>query len=79
MILHSYEREKDEAMAVLALHDWDAIEAIRTVLAERDAVEDRLRIAAIAMGRGFMQDRPACANKPSTNAVDMRILGWPAG
>ncbi|WP_421579407.1 hypothetical protein [Shinella sp. M31] len=66
-------------MAVLALHDWDALEAIRTVLAERDAVEDRLRIAAIAMGRGLTQDRPASATKPSTNAVDMRILGWPAG
>ncbi len=47
------EPPKDEAFEVLALHDWDALEAIRTVLAERDAVEDRLRIAAIAMGRGF--------------------------
>ncbi len=79
MIPQSHERNKDEAMAVLALHDWDALEAIRTVLAERDAVEDRLRIAAIAMGRGLTQDRPASATKPSTNAVDMRILGWPAG
>nr|WP_298094786.1 hypothetical protein [uncultured Shinella sp.] len=43
------ESPKDEAMEVLALHDWDALEAIRTVLAERDAVEERLRIAAIAM------------------------------
>lgn len=80
MIPQSHERKKDEAMAVLALHDWDALEAVRTVLAERDAVEDRLRIAAIAMGRGFtQQDRSASPTKPSTNAVDMRILGWPAG
>lgn len=47
------DRPKNEAMEVLALHDWDALEAIRTVLAERDAVEERLRIAAIAMGRGY--------------------------
>lgn len=42
-----------EAEAILALHNGDAIEAIRTLLAERDAVEDKLRIAAIAMGHGF--------------------------
>lgn len=41
-----------EAFEVLALHDWDPLEAIRTLLAERDAVEERLRIAVIAMGRG---------------------------
>lgn len=46
-------KPKDEALEVLALHEWDALEAIRTVLAERDAVEERLRIAAVAMGRGF--------------------------
>lgn len=46
-------KPKDEAFEVLKLHEWDALEAIRTVLAERDAVEERLRIAAIAMGRGF--------------------------
>ena len=44
---------KDEAFAVLALHNWDALEAVRTVLAERDAVEERLRIAALVIGRGF--------------------------
>jgi len=44
---------KDEAFQVLVLHEWDALEAIRTVLAERDAVEERLRIATLAMGRGF--------------------------
>ncbi|MCJ8051688.1 hypothetical protein GB928_004140 [Shinella curvata] len=51
--LQPTENAKDEAFEVLALHDWDALEAIRTVLAERDAVEERLRIAAIAMGRGY--------------------------
>ncbi len=45
--------DKDEAFQVLALHEWDALEAIRTVLAERDAIEERLRIATIAMGRGY--------------------------
>lgn len=34
----------------LAFHDW---EAIRTVLAERNAGEERLRIAAIVTGRAF--------------------------
>lgn len=43
----------DEAAAILAMHDGNAIEAIRTLLAERDAVEDKLRIATIAMGHGF--------------------------
>ncbi len=47
------DRSKDEAFEVLALHDWDALEAIRTVLAERDAIEERLRIAAVVMGRGY--------------------------
>lgn len=47
------QEKKDEAFEVLALHDWDALEAIRTVLAERDAVEERLRIAVVAMGRGY--------------------------
>ncbi|UNK36604.1 hypothetical protein MNR02_08760 [Shinella sp. H4-D48] len=49
--------DKDEAFQVLALHEWDALEAIRTVLAERDAIEERLRIATIAMGRGWPQVR----------------------
>ncbi|WLR98655.1 hypothetical protein [Shinella sumterensis] len=47
--------DKDEAFQVLALHEWDALEAIRTVLAERDAIEERLRIATIAMGCGWPQ------------------------
>lgn len=45
--------DRDEAFQVLALHEWDALEAIRTVLAERDAIEERLRIATIAMGHGY--------------------------
>ncbi len=53
MIPQQQEKPKDEAYQILALHDWDALEAIRTVLAERDSVEERLRIATIAMGRGF--------------------------
>lgn len=43
----------DEAFEVLALHQWDALEALRTVLAERDAVEEKLRIARVVMGRGY--------------------------
>ncbi|MDR6759227.1 hypothetical protein J2Y48_004543 [Mycoplana sp. BE70] len=44
---------QDEAAAILALHNGDALEAIRTLLAERDAIEEKLKIAAIAMGHGF--------------------------
>lgn len=43
----------DEAVAILEMHEGNALEAIRTLLAERDAVEEKLRIAAIAMGHGF--------------------------
>lgn len=43
----------DEAVALLDMHDGDALEAIRTLLAERDAMEEQLQIAAIAMGHGF--------------------------
>lgn len=43
----------DEAAAILEMHDGNALEAIRTLLAERDAVEEKLRVAAIAMGHGF--------------------------
>jgi len=39
----------DEAAEILALHGGDALEALRTLIAERDAVEERLAIAAIAM------------------------------
>lgn len=46
-------REQDEAAQILALHQGDALEALRTLIAERDAVEERLAIATIAMGRGY--------------------------
>ena len=39
----------DEAAEILALHGGDALEALRTLIAERDAVEERLAIAALAM------------------------------
>lgn len=44
---------RDEATEILQLHDGNALEAPRTLIAERDAVEERLAIAVIAMGRGF--------------------------
>ncbi|MBB5044115.1 hypothetical protein [Shinella fusca] len=50
----------DEATEILALHGGDALEALRTLIAERDAVEERLAIAAIAMGLGGPHPRPAC-------------------
>jgi hypothetical protein len=50
----------DEATEILALHGGDALEALRTLIAERDAVEERLAIAAIAMGLGGPRPRPAC-------------------
>lgn len=39
----------DQAAAILEMHDGNALEAFRTLLAERDAVEEKLRVAAIAM------------------------------
>ncbi|ANH08572.1 hypothetical protein [Shinella sp. HZN7] len=44
---------QDEAIEVLRLHDGNALEALRTLIAERDAVEERLAIATLVMGRGF--------------------------
>ncbi len=44
---------RDEAIEILRLHDGDAVEALRTLIAERDAVEERLAIATLVMGRGF--------------------------
>lgn len=35
---------REEAFEVLAFHNWDALEAVRNVLAERDAVEEWLRV-----------------------------------
>ena len=46
-------KSEDEAFELLALHDWDVIEALRTVLAERDALEEQLQVAAI-------DKRPGC-------------------
>jgi hypothetical protein len=44
----------DEAREILALHKGDALEALRTLIAERDAVEERLAFARLA---GRMQIR----------------------
>ena len=33
---------REEAAEILALHNGDALEALRTMIAERDAVEERL-------------------------------------
>lgn len=46
-------KEPDEAVAILEIHEGNALDAIRTLLAERDALEAKLQIAAIAMGHGF--------------------------
>lgn len=43
----------DEAAAILELHEGNALEAIQTLPAERDAVEEKRRFASIAMGHGF--------------------------
>lgn len=47
MMQQRQQKPNDEAFEVLALHDWDAVEALRTVLAERDAIEERLTIARL--------------------------------
>lgn len=39
----------EEAFEILAFHGGDALEALRTLIAERDAVEERLAIAMLAM------------------------------
>jgi hypothetical protein len=45
--------QRDEAAEVLALHKGDPIEAIRTLLAERDSLEERLATAVVIMGTGY--------------------------
>ena len=45
--------DREEAMAILALHNGNALEALRTMIAERDAVEERLTMATL----GLMPDR----------------------
>lgn len=46
----------DEAKEILDLHKGDALEALRTLIAERDAVEERLAFARLA-GRMHMRGR----------------------
>ncbi len=45
--------QRDEAAEVLALHKGDALEAIRTLLEERDNLEERLATAVVIMGTGY--------------------------
>lgn len=42
--------DREEAMAILALHEGNALEALRTMIAERDAVEERLAMAMLGLG-----------------------------
>ncbi|WP_411036035.1 hypothetical protein [Shinella sp. BYT-45] len=42
---------REEAVEILALHNGDALEALRTMIAERDAVEEQLAIATLVMAR----------------------------
>ncbi|MDO9417161.1 hypothetical protein [Pararhizobium sp.] len=44
---------EQEAEKILELHGGDGAEAVMTLLVELDALQDRLQIANIAMGRGF--------------------------
>ncbi len=39
--------DREEALEILALHNGDALEALRTLIVERDAVEERLAIATM--------------------------------
>lgn len=41
--------DREEALEILALHNGDALEALRTMIAERDAVEEQLAIATLVM------------------------------
>lgn len=43
----------DEATIILSCHQGDALEAIRTLIAERDAMFRRLLVARGVTGRGF--------------------------
>ncbi|MFB9791222.1 hypothetical protein [Shinella granuli] len=44
---------REEAAEILALHNGDALEALRTLIAERDAVEERLAVATLIMRRQY--------------------------
>lgn len=43
--------DREEAAEILALHGGNALEALRTMIAERDAVEERLAIARLVITR----------------------------
>lgn len=52
--------EREEALEILALHNGDALEALRTMIAERDAVEERLAIATM-----IVRENRAFVNAPA--------------
>lgn len=54
------ETDRKEAVEILALHDGDTLEALRTLIAERDAVEERLAIATLVMERRRADPRCGC-------------------
>lgn len=60
--LRTDETDRKEAVEILALHDGDALEALRTLIAERDAVEERLTIATLVMER--RRADPRCGREP---------------
>lgn len=43
--------DREEAAEILALHGGNALEALRTMIAERDAVEERLAMATLVLAR----------------------------
>lgn len=45
--------ERQEAEQILAYHDGNAVEAIHTMIIERDELFRRLLISQLAMGWGF--------------------------
>lgn len=47
---------REEATEILALHNGNALEALRTLIAERDAVEERLAVATLIMRRQWEAD-----------------------
>lgn len=53
--------DSEEAAEILALHNGDALEALRTMIAERDAVEERLAIARLVMARRLGE--PQCTGQ----------------
>ena len=51
---------REEAVEILALHNGDALEALRTMIAERDAVEERLAVAKLGMARRYAFPQRDC-------------------